>query len=391
MSTIRLTRRGRIWYLVLSYQDEQGAWRQKWESTGTSDRERAEEILAEKRAQIRAGIRLEDDPTVAQWLRAWLADVTASNALKPLAPNTAADYARIVEKNLTPAIGKLKLRDLKPADVQAMMTGWLGEGLGRSTVRYRHAVLRAALREAERQGLILRNAAALARRPQPADKPAQHLRSEETRRLVAANDADAWLPFLELGLMTGLRLGELLGLHWPDVDWDAATITVMRQRQRLKGGHGVVERAVKSRHGFRVIALPGRAVDLLKEIRATQGRESLAAGVPAPDHIFAHRDAGQWQPWSPEAAGENMRRLYDAAGLPRPEKPTHTLRHTHFSALSRAGMAVKDAQLRAGHSDPKVTLDVYTHSDVEGQRPGAEAAANLLLPPKSKGGEKDAL
>jgi len=391
VSSIRLMKRGKVWYTVLSYVDEGGKQRQKWESTHTADKRRAEEVLADKRAQLRAGIRLEDDPTAAEWLSVWLADVTSPSAPRPLAPNTATDYVRIVEKNLLPALGKIKLRDLKPADVQMMMTAWLNEGLKRATVRYRHAVLRAALHEAERQGLILRNAAALARRPQPEAQQQQRLRSEESRRLVEANAGDPWLPFVEVALLTGLRFGELLGLHWGDVDWDARSLTVMRQRQRLKGGHGVVERAVKSKHGFRVLALPGQAIDLLRGLRAVQAEESLAAGVPTPDHIFAHRENGCWQPWSPEAAAENVRQLYSAADLPVPAKPTHVLRHTHLSAASRAGMAVKDAQIRAGHSAPSVTLEIYTHSDVEGQRAGAEAIAEQLLPIKPKRGDRDAL
>lgn len=380
MSSLHLVRRGKTWYTVLAYRDADGKRRQKSQTTGTTDKGRAEQVYAERLAQLRAGIRLEEDPTVADWLTAWVEDVTGPGAARRLAPNTVADYRRIVQNELIPAIGKGRLRDLRPADVQTMLAAMLTSGLARATVRYRHAILKASLHEAERQGLILRNAAALARSIQPDPTPQEALRAEDARRLVEAAAGDPWGPFVALALLTGLRRGELLGLQWGDVDEDLRALLVVRQRQRLKASGGVVERPTKSRSSARLVALPERAMGLLRAVRAAQAEESLALGMPAPGHVFAHRYRGQWLPWSPESADENVRRLYGLAGLPVPAQPMHALRHTHLTAVAAAGMSVRDAQTRAGHSDPGITLSVYTHATVEGQRAGAEAAAERLLP-----------
>ena len=402
MSSLRLVKRGKYWHIVLSFQDDAGEWQQKWESTHETDRAAAEEVLHDRRTQMRAGIRLQDNPTVGEWLTAWLRDVLSPVAPKPLAPMSAQEYERIVVRDLIPRIGKIGLRDLKPSDVQSLMAELLTSGLpgdkpmSRSTVRYRHAVLRASLHEAERQGLVLRNAAALARSPQLEQKVQPALRPDEARLLIQANPENPWTVFAELGLLTGMRFGELLGLHWDDIDFAASTIYVTRQLQRQPHGGGVVERPVKSKAGVRLIALPARGVELLQSLRAIQAREGLQSGAGAPVYVFGHRHNGHWQPWSPEAANEHLHGLYEQAGIARPTQPTHILRHTHITAASGVGMPVKDMQQRAGHSDPKVTLEIYAKANVEGQRAGAERVADLLLPPRAeppatKGGEGGAV
>ena len=380
MSSARLLRRGRIWYVVISYVDEDGRHHQRWKSTGTTDKRVAEDQLRDTQIEIRAGLNLALDPTVAEWLKTWLADVTGPGARKTLAPSTADCYRRNIERDLTPRIGDIRLRDLKPADVQKVNNDLLASGMKRATVRYVHATLRAALHEAERQGLVLRNAAALARAPMPDDHESAHLTAAECHRLIAANSESEWLPYIEIALLTGLRRGELLGLRWADVDLDRGELAVKQQRQRLPKAGGVTERAVKSKAGERTVALPHAAVVILRRLRATQARESLLSRTSAPAHVFAHRRAGLWRPWSPEFCNDSVKACFKRAGLPVPAQPNHILRHTHLTTASRVGMSMKDAQVRAGHADPQVTIRVYQHGDVEGQRPGAEAIADLLLP-----------
>src|SRR5690606_31752583 len=137
-------------------------------------------------------------------------------------------YADIVHRHLVPQLGQTRLSKLTPQRVQQLLNELREAGYSPRTVQYTHAVLRRALGQAERWGLVSRNVARLVDVPRPRTDPAKvhALTIEQARQLLAAAKGDRLYGLYVVVLMLGLRRGEALGLRWSDVDLDAGTLRV---------------------------------------------------------------------------------------------------------------------------------------------------------------------
>ena len=180
-------------------------------------RTRHEVIEKLRAAQLAIGIgRLPQrrPPTVEAFLRSWL-----ETSVKPrVRPLTYAGYKVNVEKHLVPTLGKIKLDQLTPQQVQAMINGRLAAGYSTKTVAYIHQVLRTALSLALRWDMVPRNVARLVDRPRIERRPIHPLTPDEARRFLTAIRGHRLEALFSVALALGLRQGEALGLRWDDVD-----------------------------------------------------------------------------------------------------------------------------------------------------------------------------
>lgn len=151
--------------------------------------------------------------TVGEYLTSWL-----ESAAHGLAPRTRVRYRTHITHNLTPTLGRFRLAKLSPQSIQALYAAKLADGVAPGTVRQMHAVLRRALGEATRLGLVPRNAATLVTVPRATRHEMLVLSPEEARTLLAAVQGERLETLYVLALTTGMRLGELLALRWTDVD-----------------------------------------------------------------------------------------------------------------------------------------------------------------------------
>ena len=195
-----------------------GRRRQQWKG-GYKTRKAAEAGLRELMAAVDSGQHVtRSATTVGEYLDEWLAGQEAR-----LRPTTWNSY-RVAIKRIKGGISSLSLQSLTPVAVEQLYTDLLRDGAGgpralsAKTVRNTHIVLRKALADAERLGLVVRNPAAAARPPVPKKREqttwnpeqlAQFLESIREERLVAA--------FVLLAT-TGMRRGEALGVRWADID-----------------------------------------------------------------------------------------------------------------------------------------------------------------------------
>src|SRR5579884_3830581 len=216
--------------------------------------------------------------TVGQFLDRWLADV----AKPSVRPSTYESYAGHVRNHLKPALGHIQLAKLTPQQVQTMLTEKTAAGLSPRTVQYIRAVLRRALGQAMKWGLVARNVATLTEPPRSAKKPVQPLTAEQARAFLDFTKDDRLGPLFHVAITTGLRQGELFGLRWPDVDLAAGTLTVRHALQRINGKPTLV--APKTDKSRRTVTLPASAVAALREQRKRQLQERLLAG-------------SRWQDW----------------------------------------------------------------------------------------------
>jgi integrase len=209
-------------------------------------------------------------PTVEQYLREWVGEHLPGT----VADTTLESYRYIVEQHVIPVIGRKRLDRLEARDVQRLLNTKRDEGLSPKTCRYIHSIVRRALGVAERWGLVGRNVARLVETPRvPTPEPKAFTR-DEVRRIMISAEAERLGPLIFLALMTGLRLGELLGLRWDDIDLAEGMLRVQRTRRRT----GTVAEP-KTAAGRRTVTLPPTAVDLLREHRDQQGRERRAAAA----------------------------------------------------------------------------------------------------------------
>lgn len=305
--------------------------------------------------------------TVGEYLAAWCETLVTLGR----APATISSYRWLLNKHVVPHIGGIKLQALQPGHLDPLYARLLAGGLSARTVRYAHTLIRKALADAVRKGLVLRNVADLADPPSARSARAPEMgwwTPAQLATFLAAMAADELVALWRLAGMTGMRRGELCGLLWEDVDLDAATVRVRRQLTVVDGELRFAERP-KSDHGRRSIDLDAGTVAVLRRHRSAQAERRLAMGSGWRDEdlVFCG-PAGE--PINPESVTKMFDRRARGAGVP--DIRLHDLRHTHAAHLIAAGRNPREISKRLGHASVAFTLDRYGHLMPEA---GAEAAA----------------
>ena len=184
-----------------------------------------------------------------------------------------------MRQHITPALGRIKLTNLSPAHVQGLYRAKLDEGLKPSSVRYIHAVVHRALKQAVRWGLVPHNVSEAVDIPNLVRGEVNAFSPEEARTFLAAARGDRLEALYVLAIHCGLRRGELLGLRWSDAYPDAGTLRVNRQLQRMRDGSGLVFSEPKNNKARRTIRLTNAASEALRRHRKRQAEEKLRAGT----------------------------------------------------------------------------------------------------------------
>src|SRR5215212_817166 len=200
-----------------------------------------------------------DNLTVGEYLDRWLKDSVEGN----VGPRTLSNYQLQVRQHIRPVLGRIKLKVLSPAHVQGLYRSKLDSGLAPSSVRYIHAVLHRALKQALRWSLVPRNASESVDLPKLDNEEVEVLLPEEGRAFLDAAREDRLEALYVVAITVGLRRGELLELD------GEPKLRVGRQLQRMRDGLGRRFMAPKGGKG-RKIRLPARTVEALKAHRAPQ-------------------------------------------------------------------------------------------------------------------------
>jgi integrase len=230
-------------------------------------REEVREKLTKAIADRDGGFVFDDkNMSVGEYLERWLNDSVRGS----VRASTHGSYERQVRRYIIPAIGRIKLGKLTPAHVQHLYREMQARGLSARTVQYTHAVLRRALKQAKRWGMVDRNVAEDVDPPRLKRDEIQPLDREQTRRLLAAAEGDRLQALYVVAVTAGLRPGEMLALRWSDVDLEVGTLQINRA---LSDGEFATPKTPRSR---RKIELSNSARSALR----THRKHLHSPGVP---------------------------------------------------------------------------------------------------------------
>ncbi|MBR2698566.1 MAG: site-specific integrase [Clostridia bacterium] len=280
--------------------------------------------------------------TVTDWLTDWL--VLRSAELKP---RTQEQYADLIRRFIVPAIGTIEAEDLRPDHLRHMLAQICASGHTR-TAELVYVLCRCAF--ADLDNLDFRKI----RRPaHKQTSPAAWSDADMLTYMGALKDHPHGLA-LALGLLCGLRRGEICGLRWRDIDFDAEEIHITNQRLRLASGE-IVDAPPKSETSARIIPAPA---PLLSQLRASRGLPSA--------YVCS---------LTPSGLDSTHRRLVLALGLPY--IPLHGLRHSFATSCIRHGGEMRALQSVLGHASYSTTADRYTHPDMGMLHCAVDAAASF--------------
>jgi integrase len=296
--------------------------------------------------------------TVARYLNQWLESIQDK-----VAPGTYRPYEAISRLHLKPALGSTKLEKLTAMQLERLYAQKLNSGLSARRVRYIHVTIRKALKDAVRLQLLSRNVADSAIPPRISKQEIQPLTQKQMKALLEAAKDDKLYALYVLACTTGMRQGELLGLQWKDIDFDAGTLQVQRSVY-----DGVIS-PPKTAASRRTIRLSRLALAALKQHRSKAARQRISEWCfpTVNGKTIGHQNLHN-RSWKP---------LLKRAGLPHSVR-FHDLRHSCISLLVSRGVPIKVVSEMAGHADVSITLSVYGHVLPDMQSTAADGIDDAL-------------
>ena len=311
-----------------------------------------------------AGLKTVEGYTVAQAVQGWL-----SKGLKGRDEETITANRILAEQHVLPLIGATRLTELTADEVDDWLDG-LTTKLATRSLQGVHAILKRAIRQAQARDRVLRNVAELVTTPKgKPGRPSKAMTLEQATAMLEQAKASRLHAYVVVSLLTGIRTEEARALRWSHVvvwvsdkaGWQPVTeaafdhdrFAIYVWRSVRAGGDTKTE---KSR---RTLELPGQAADALREHRARQAQERLAAGPLWHDHglVFASQ-AGT--PLDASHVRRSFKAITRKAGLGENWTPRE-LRHSFVSIMSDNGVPIETIADLVGHASTAVTEEVYRH------------------------------
>lgn len=349
------------WVALLELPPDGSGRRRRRKVTGRTKAD-ARRKLRQLQRRLEDGLPIGDGSmTLGDFLERWLAEVLPARS-QIQAKSTVTNY-RWAASHAIRALGRRRLNEMTPENVEALLRHLADESMARSSVMRVRSVLVMALKHAQRRDLVARNVAELSEMPTSArgQRSGRSLTPEQARQLldVAAHDRLGGL--VTVGLMLGLRPGELCGIRWEGVNLDVGVLAVTQSRKRTTdddGREALVLGAPKTRKSRRALVLPRPVVDALRQHERRQRDERRNAGERWQDlDLVFPTSVGT--PMSPSNLRRDLARITVAAGLGR--WSPNELRHSAASLLSASGVPLEQIADVLGHADTRMLLKHYRH------------------------------
>jgi integrase len=266
-------------------------------------------------------------------------------------------YRSLIRNHIIPGLGRIAIQKLTPQRIQAFYSTLQEKGLAPQSISSIHAILLSSLDNAVRWNLVSRNVVSLVSSPHVERHEAKILNTKEAMQLLETVKGNRMYGIILIAVTTGLRRGEILSLHWNDINLQDGTLYVHRTVNRFTG-YGFVENDSKTKSSRRKIALPKVVVDALVEHNSMQDHLRQKAGSKWIERniVFSNATGNYIQP---NYVRIRFHELLTRAGLP--DMRFHDLRHSAATILLVMGVHPKVVQELLGHSSIAITMNVYSH------------------------------
>jgi len=350
--------------------------RKKVTCYGKTEKETKEKLIAIK-SEINNGVYIvKNKMTVRDWFIQWL-DVYAAPNVKQ---STYVNYRLHINKRVIPILGYIKLREVRVDVLQRFFNEQYEHGglknkgpLSEKTIRNIYVMMYTAFKQAYQNGLILKNFVELVKIPKVKQKEMRVLSIEEHKKLVETikTSNERWKVAILLAVSTGIRMGEVLGLQWQDIDEEKMLMKIRRTLNRLQSKDTSVSKTEivigypKSDKSVRDIPIHHFLIGYLNEYRKNREIEKMSAGDIYDDRGFIFcNEIGM--PIEPRTMQDTFKRIIKKANIP--DANFHALRHTFATRAIEDKMEIKTLSEILGHADVSTTLNKYAHSLPEQKR-----------------------
>lgn len=361
-----LTVKNGKYYAVLNLY-ENGKRKKKWISTDLPEKgnkRKAEQFLREKLAEYERmeGI-VKTDVLFSDYVRVWLEHIA-----RKVDTVTMQGYQVLADGHILPYFDecKIHLADLDYKDIQRYidikaLNGRLDGkgGLSPRSLKLHKNIINQTLNLALQSKLIMANPCQFVVLPQAVRYESTFYNDKQLKALFAAIHDDPLLPLVKITALYGLRRSELLGLQWDSINFEAKTMTIRHTVSKVT--EVVAKDKTKNASSRRTFPLTDEALVIFKEAKCQEQQNRLAFGREYQEnsYVFKWPDG---HTYSPDYISERFSNLLKKHNLPHIR--FHELRHSCASMLLAMGWNLKDIQEWLGHSDIKMTANLYSHLDV---------------------------
>lgn len=332
--------------------------------------------------ECKKGLVVDNRQTFSQYAK-YVLNLKEQNGIKH---KTIESYKSLLER-INIAIGHIKLKDLKPQHLNDFYTQLAQDGMNLITgkklspksIKEHHNIISTILKQAEKEMLVLYNAATKASPPKNKKKKVNTndiLEIDEIKAIfeILEQEPFKWQMIIQLLAASGCRRGEILGLKWKNVDFKNNKIFIDNNLLYTKT-RGIYEESPKTESSIRQVTIPASTMELLKQYRKFYLKQKLALGSKwiECDFVFTQENGLPMHPDSPTGYCVKLQRKYNQLIVEKNKKlpeakqkrrlhiSPHVFRHSQASILIYLGIDPVTVSKRLGHAQVSTTSDIYGH------------------------------
>ena len=307
-------------------------------------------------------------------VRGYITDVFMPTKTITVSENTRASYQSNIDHHILPYIGDYMMVEVTPALIQKTLTDFQKAGHAHESCVKLYNILNGIFDMANRDDTVPCNPMEKVNRPaqnKDAKKPSEADKALTVEQLgyllKCLSEAPLkWQTYIQLAIDLGARRGELVGLKWTDIDFDNQTVTICRN-VGYTPQKGVFFNNPKNGKA-REVDLGPESIELLKKLRQEQASTCMS------EYVFTQD--GQTSVMHPDSPTRYFAKFGKKYGIENFHP--HLLRHTSASVAITHGADVVSVSARLGHSDPAVTLRMYSHANKESIRRSGQIIRDAL-------------
>jgi integrase len=352
MAYVKKRKSGKVQITVTDGKKYDGSPKRFYRTVDYRGKRQLERDVADFENEIRAGEKPQGSvETVDQIYKMFMIDGVRK-------ASTVYRYDNLMRNQISPAFGSRKITTITRAEIKQWAHDLLKELSPKST---RHAVslLSSIFKYAEYElELIDKNPCEHIRLPKPAKKDNLYTEAETIRLMDCLSKEEnlQHVTVIYMLLFTGMRIGEVYGLKWEDINWEWKSATIKRERIGV-GGKDITD-TPKTETSLRTISVPPFVLDMLRDLKSTCERNKEIAGSDYHDSGFVIQNA-YGEPARTRGTYDWFKRFLRRHGLR--DITLHDLRHTHAAMLSRMGVDIIDVSHRLGHANTRITQETYEY------------------------------